>query len=97
MIGDFVLVRTYSAGVHMGTLTEMAGTCVRLKDARRLRNWYGAFTLHEVSQQGVEERSRISDPVPDIILTQAIEVLPCSEKARKNLSRSRNGAPASSA
>lgn len=92
MIGQFVVVRTYSAGVHMGTLREFSGTCVVLTDARRLYQWYGAFTLNEVSQNGVEEKSRISTPVPLICLTQAIEVIPCSAKAQENLSRSRNGA-----
>ena len=92
MIGEFVVVRTSDAGVHMGTLVECLGTAVVLKDSRRLYRWTGAFTLNEVSQQGVGEDSRISQPVPRILLTQAIEVIPCSEKARENLSRSRNGA-----
>lgn len=92
MIGEFVIVRTYSAGVHMGTLAECNGTAVLLKDSRRLWRWQKAFTLNEASQHGVAEESRISEPVPLILLTQAIEVIPCSEKARKNLIRSRNGA-----
>ncbi len=92
MIGQFVVVRTYTAGVHMGTLKEMSGTAVLLEDARRLWRWNGAFSLNEVSQKGVAETSRISEPVPAILLTQAIEVLPCSPQAKKNLSRSRNGA-----
>ncbi len=96
MIGEFVLVRTYSAGVHMGELVEAAGTAVTLKNARRLYEWTQAFTLSEASQNGVGEQSRISEPVPSILLTQAIEVIPCSPKAKKNLSRSRNGTPSAS-
>lgn len=92
MLGEFVIVRTYSAGVHMGILAECNGTTVVLKDARRLRNWSGAFTLSEASIHGVAEASRISEPVERILLTQAIEVIPCTPKAQKNLSRSRNGA-----
>lgn len=91
MIGEFVIVRTYSAGVHMGVLRESSGTAVVLEDARRLWRWNRAFTLNEVSQHGVGEESRISSPVPRILLTQAIEVIPCSETAKANLSRSRNG------
>jgi hypothetical protein len=93
MIGQFVLVRTFSAGVHMGELVEFAGTAVTLRDARRLRFWRQAFTLSEASQHGVAESSQISEPVPLILLTQAIEVIPCSKKAVKNLSHSRNGTP----
>lgn len=92
MIGEFCVVRTFSAGVHMGTVVEQSGTAVLLKDARRLYRWQGAFTLNEVSQHGVAESSRISEPAPVILLTQAIEVIPCSGKAKANLSRSRNGA-----
>lgn len=92
MIGKFCLVRTYSAGVHMGTVAELNGTCCILTDARRLYRWGGAFTLHEVSQNGVSDDSRISQAVPRIYLSEAIEVIPCSEKAMLNLSRSRNGA-----
>lgn len=91
MIGEFCVVRTYSAGVHMGTLAEIAGTAVLLTDARRLWSWSNAFTLNEVSQDGVGEDSRISAPVPRVLLTQAIEVIPCSEKAKENLCRTRNG------
>lgn len=92
MIGKFCIVRTYSAGVHCGTLIESAGTAVRLTDARRIWRWQGAFTLHEMSIHGCAEESRISEPVPEILLTQAIEIIPCSLTAAANLSRSRNGA-----
>lgn len=87
MIGQYVLVRTYSAGVHMGTLVESHGTAVLLRDARRLWRWKGANSLHEVSQDGVGEGSRISKPVPTILLTQAIEVIPCSPRGRTSLDR----------
>lgn len=89
MVGEFVLVRTHSAGVHAGVLLESSGTAVLLKDARRLWRWKGANTLHEVSQDGVGQGSRISKPVPLILLTQAIEVIPCSDKGRRSLEESR--------
>lgn len=92
MIGRFVIVRTHSAGVHMGFLRACVGTAVELTESRRLWQWTEAFTLNEVSQKGCGEESRISEPVPEILLTQAIEVTPCSEMATANLRRSRNGA-----
>lgn len=91
MIGEFCIVRTYSAGVHMGVVKEVSGTAVYLENALRLWRWYGAFTLSEASVNGVGEQSRISCAVPKILLTQGIEVIPCSEKAIANLTRSRNG------
>lgn len=92
MIGEFVLVRTFSAGVHCGVLAESSGTAVLLTDARRVWRWRGANSLHELSQHGAaKDYTRISEPVPRILLTQAVEVIPCTEKATKNLSVSRWG------
>jgi len=89
----FVLVRTFSAGVHVGTLAKRDGKEVTLTDARRIWRWCGANTLHEISQKGAsEDWTRISEPVPTIELTEAIELIPCSAEARKNLERSRWGA-----
>lgn len=92
MIGEYVLVRNRSAGVHHGYLVEWFGTVVKLREARRLWKWSGAFTLNEIAVHGCDEQSRISEAVPLIGLTEATEVIPCSEKARMNLQRSRNGA-----
>lgn len=93
MIGEFVLVRTYSAGVHCGILRECNGTAVLLSDARRIWRWRGANTCSEISLRGVDhDYTRISEPVHRILLTQAIEVILCTETARANLVQSRWGA-----
>ena len=86
MIGEYVLVRTYSAGVHIGTLKEMAGTEVVLLDSSRIWRWKGANTLDEVATKGVaKEYTRISKPSQLKKLTQAIEILLVSEDAKKTL------------
>jgi len=85
-IGTKVIVRTYSAGVHFGTLTSLDGKVVTLANARRIWRWFGANTLNEIANHGVDaERSKISEPVPAILLTEAIEVIPCSEKSIASL------------
>lgn len=89
MIGKYVLVRTYSAGVHCGYLVMHSGTVVQLKHTSILWDWRGANTCHEVALRGCGEDSRISEPVEEKILTEAIEILVCTEEARINLSRSR--------
>lgn len=82
----YVVVRTCSAGVHVGLLVKREGAEVTLTDARRVWRWYGANTLHEVSLRGVDvSRSRLSDPVPSILVLGAIEVLPCSTVAESSL------------
>ncbi len=78
-ISGEVIVRTYSAGVHIGVLVKRAGKEVVLKNARRLWSWKGAFTLNAVALRGVDRSdSRISVAVPSIILTEAIEIIPVS-------------------
>lgn len=84
MIGKYVIVRTYSAGVHLGTLKSLAGTEAVLENARRLWYWKGAFTLTEASLTGVKDGSKLSETVPSILLTQAIEILPVSAGAQKD-------------
>lgn len=84
MIGKYVLVRTYSAGVHFGFLKSQNGKEVVLTDARRLWQWEGAFTLSAVAENGISG-GRISTPVSEILLTEAIEVIPTSHTAQTQL------------
>lgn len=81
MIGKEVIVRTYSAGVHFGKLAKRDGKEVVLTEARRIWYWEGAFTLSAVAMFGVAGSSKISVSVPEILLTEAIEIIPCSEAA----------------
>lgn len=90
MVGQKVVVRTCNAGVHFGTLVSRSGTECQLADARRIWRWRGANTLHEVSLHGIDKvYSRISEAVPEIELTEVIEVIPASEVAAINLGESR--------
>lgn len=80
--GKEVIVRTYSAGVHVGELEgkwDDANKPVTLKNARRIWKWSGANTLNEISQKGVNRKSsRISEAVPELQLIP-IEVIPVAE------------------
>lgn len=92
MIGNFVIVRTFSAGVHTGFLVSMDGRQVELREARRIWRWSGANTLNEVSLRGCNNSyTRISEAVERIILTEAIEVICCTPEAENNLRGSRWG------
>ncbi len=84
LIGKYVIVRTYSAGVHYGILKEKQGTEVVLENSRRIWSWKGAFTLSEIAMNGVSE-ARLSNQIPYIEITQSIEIIPLSEKAKINL------------
>lgn len=81
----FCIIRTYSAGVHAGYVKQQNGKEVTLVNARRLWKWAGAFTLSEMAVNGVSKPSecKFATAVPEIILTEAIEIIPCTEKAKE--------------
>lgn len=83
--GQYVVVRTYSAGVHVGEFVTRNGREVTLRNARRIWSWEGAYTLHEVAAVGVGPGSRVSVAVPSIDLTEAIEVIECTEAGEASL------------
>ena len=83
----YCVIRTYSAGVHTGYLKERNGKEVTLVNARRIWYWSGAFTLSAMAVDGVSkpDECKFSCVVPEITLTEAIEIIPCTENARKSL------------
>ena len=89
---EYVCIRTYSAGVHCGYLKERNGKEVELVNARRIWKWSGAFTLSELSTNGVEkpDECKFSCTVPHIYLTEAIEIIPMTDKAEKSIKAVKN-------
>jgi hypothetical protein len=83
----FVLVRTYSAGVHFGILKSRKGKEVVLVDTQRIWYWKGAASLSQIAVEGVKNPAecKFSLPVIENTLTEAIEVILCSKNAEKNL------------
>jgi hypothetical protein len=86
---QWAVIRTYAAGVHVGRLVRRKGAEVELAQAVRVWRWRGARTLHEMSLHGIEPascgHSRVSEPVPSIVLTDAIEIIPCSAVVAKGI------------
>jgi hypothetical protein len=76
----YVIVRTYSAGVHCGELVERNGKEVLLANARRIWSWEGAASLSEIAVRGAGAGSKLPVPVASIVLTEAIEVTTCSRE-----------------
>lgn len=85
--GQYSIVRTYSAGVFAGTLKSRKGQEVVLTNARRLWYWSGAASLSQLSVEGVKDPGNCKFPVavPEVTLTQAIEILPVSKAAQKSI------------
>lgn len=83
----YCVIRTYSAGVHIGYVAQFGSDnnpqYAKLLKSRRLHYWDGAASLSQVAMEGVNSSSRIAMEIPEIELTDVIEVIPCSEEAMK--------------
>ena len=87
LIGRYCMVRTYSAGVFAGTVASREGKEVVLTDARRIWYWDGAASLSQLATDGTSapENCKFPAAVPEVLLTEAIEIIPITEKARASI------------
>ena len=83
--GAYVIVRTYSAGVHAGYLESRNGKEVVLRNTRRIWYWKGAASLSQVAGTGITkiDECKIPAAIDSIMLTEAIEIIPCTPSAQK--------------
>ena len=82
MVGRRCLIRTYSAGVHIGDVVRVDGMEVQLKNALRLWKWEGGgLSLSSVANAGIKGgRLNVTG---EVYLTNAIEFIPTTEAAEK--------------
>lgn len=89
LIGQYVMLRSYSAGVFAATLEDISddGKMVKASNARRIWYWEGAASLSELATVGTNAPTGCKFPceVPFVILTEVIEILPISNVARATL------------
>lgn len=89
LIGKRVLVRTYSAGIHIGTLVSVnpdnSMEC-ELHDALRLWKWTGGgLSLSAVANNGIKG-GRLNR-TGTVVLTNAIEYISTTSSAEKTYER----------
>ncbi len=84
---QYVIVRTYSAGVFAGELVSRKGREVRLQNARRIYYWQGAATLSQLAMEGTSAPKQCKFPqaVDVVELTEAIEILHVTPAARESI------------
>ena len=82
---EYCIVRTYSAGVFAGYIEKRVGKEVTMRQARRIWYWAGAASLSQLAVDGTSKPNDCKFPcaVDRIELTEAIEIIPCTEKAMK--------------
>ena len=86
MIGKRCLIRTYSAGVHIGDVVFVDGMEVNLENALRLWKWEGGgLSLSAVANNGIV-KGRLNK-TGEIYLTNAIEFIPTTKAAEKTFAK----------
>jgi hypothetical protein len=84
---EYIIVRTYSAGVFAGTYISRKGKEVVLTNARRLWYWDGAASLSQLATTGTTKPENCKFPVAvkKILLTEAIEIIEVTPEAKKSI------------
>ena len=83
----YVIIRTYSAGVFAGYLDKRVGKEAKLLNSRRIWYWEGACSLSQLAVDGTKspDKCKFAVIVPEMELTEVIEVLMVTEKARTSI------------
>jgi len=84
----YVMVRTFSAGVHCGYLKAHRGKQVILLESIRIWSWSGAASLSQLAMEGTKNPNSCQFAMPintKIILTEAIEIILMTEAAMVNI------------
>jgi hypothetical protein len=84
---EYVICRTYSAGVFAAYLKSHDSGNAVLVNARRLWKWYGAMECCQLAMDGIKKskENRISVTTNEVRLTNVIEIQPCTIKAKKSI------------
>jgi hypothetical protein len=86
-LSDYVIVRTYSAGVFAGYIESKLGREVVIRKARRIWYWDGAASLSQLAMTGTTKPEKCKFPceVDRIELFEVIEILNVTDKAKKSI------------
>lgn len=85
--GQEVIVRTDKAGVFFAKLKLLDHKVAILTDAIRLWYWSGACSLSQLAVSGSKkpDNCKFAVPVKEILVTDVIEILAVTNKARKQI------------
>ena len=85
--GKYCIVRTERAGVFAGFIKARTGSEVTMEKVRRLWYWSGACSLSQLAMEGVKQPRdcRFTVTVPEMTVLGAIEVIPCTDAAVRNI------------
>lgn len=81
------IVRCYGAGVFYGEIVSRNGQEAELANVRQIWRWSGAASLMQLASEGVKYPGdcKFTVTVDKVVVTQVIEVIPCTDKAIKSI------------
>lgn len=81
------IVRGRDSGVFYGEIESRDGEEIKMRNVRNIWYWDGAATLLQLAAEGTTKPSdcKFTMRVDSIELTDAIEIIPCTDKAIKNI------------
>ena len=85
---QYYIVRGKDSGVFFGKVKERIGAEVTMENVRNIWYWEGAFSLCEMAKDGATkpQNCKFTVFVDKLTIIDAIEMLPCTEKATQVLS-----------
>lgn len=83
----YYIIRGDRSGVFFGQIAGRNGQEVELRNVRKLWYWDGACAVEQLAVDGVKNPGgcNFTVVVPEMVVTDAIQIIPCSDKAAKNL------------
>ena len=87
MENKYYIIRGDRSGVFFGQIAGRNGREVELRNVRKLWYWDGACAVEQLAVDGATNPSncKFTVVVPEMVVTDAIQSLPCSDKAAKIL------------
>ena len=81
------IIRGDRSGVFYGEIAEHNDREVKITNCRRLWYWDGAASLSQLALEGVTApgNCKFTVTVPELTILDAIELIPCTEAACKNI------------
>lgn len=87
MENKYYIIRGDRSGVFFGQIAGRNGQEVELRNVRKLWYWEGACAVEQLAVDGAKKphNCNFTVVVPEMVVTDAIQIIPCSDKAAKIL------------
>ena len=82
------IIRCDRSGVLFGEVVSQKKQVVDLKNVRKIYYWEGAFCVEGLASIGTikSQKCKLTQTVDSMTVTDAIQIIPCTEVAEKILS-----------